>query len=163
MNAESLTLFKQTIQYHAQDIFVKPVCDFFNLDYQNQVEKIRIDLILKNCYGKNRNNSLFGDNYPRVTLTKKGFIRWIQLINPNTIAENVRDKFIEYQTMIFDYLFGSMEENETLRLEYARNKKLKSLFSKIGREIQLSDRKIREFMDGRYLQQSITFKPAIKE
>src|SRR5690606_6094309 len=144
---ESLTLFKQTIQYQSNHIWIKPVCDFFEINYENQTRKINSDHILANQSTKMSNSLMFGDNYQRILLTKKGFLRWIQLINPTTIVENLREKFMHYQSLVFDYLFGSMEENETIRFEYARNKKLKSLFSKIGREIQLSDRKIREFMD----------------
>jgi len=34
--------------------------------------------------------TLFGDNYPRLCLDKKGFIRWIHLLNPNIIDKNLR-------------------------------------------------------------------------
>ena len=72
-------------------------------------------------------------------LTKKGFIRWIQTINHNTVREDLRDKFIQYQTMIFDYLYGSAHEHATAKANYNRLQKLNRLYSKIGNEIQ--DRK----------------------
>ena len=78
METTALKMFESTVSYEGDQIFVKPLCDFFKIDYQNQVERIRNDSILANSYGKNRNKMVFGDNYPRVSLDKKGFIRWIQ-------------------------------------------------------------------------------------
>jgi len=117
METTSVQIFQNTIRYEGEYIYVKPLCDFFKIDYQNQVEKIRNDAILSNSYGKNPNKTVFGDNYPRVFLTKKGFVRWIQLINPATLPRELQEKFVEYQTDIFDYFYGTaQEENDIKRL-----------------------------------------------
>lgn len=115
METTSVQVFQNTIMYEGEYIFVKPLCDFFKIDYQNQVEKIRNDAILSNSYGKNPNKTVFGDNYPRVFLTKKGFVRWIQLINPATLPLELQGKFIEYQTDIFDYFYGTAQEENDIR------------------------------------------------
>lgn len=158
MKATDLDLFHKTVQMYDQSyIWIKPVCDFFGINYENQTRKISSDAILANQSTKKSNSLIFGDNYLRVLLTKKGFIRWIQLINANTIADNLREQFIKYQSLVFDFLYGSFEENEAIRVEYARNKKLKRLSIKIQNEIRISNQKIQSFMDGRFLQQTIDF------
>ena len=158
MKATDLDLFHQTVQMYDQSyIWIKPVCDFFGINYENQTRKISSDAILANQSTKKSNSLIFGDNYLRVLLTKKGFIRWIQLINANTIADNLREQFIKYQSLVFDFLYGSFEENEAIRVEYARNKKLKRLSIRIQNEIRISNQRIQSFMDGRFLQQTIDF------
>lgn len=158
MKATDLDLFHKTVQMYDQSyIWIKPVCDFFGINYENQTRKISSDAILANQSTKKSNSLIFGDNYLRVLLTKKGFIRWIQLINANTIADNLREQFIKYQSLVFDFLYGSFEENEAIRVEYARNKKLKRLSIKIQNEIRISNQRIQSFMDGRFLQQTIDF------
>lgn len=158
MKATDLDLFHKTVQMYDQSyIWIKPVCDFFGINYENQTRKISSDAILANQSTKKSNSLIFGDNYLRVLLTKKGFIRWIQLINANTIADNLREQFIKYQSLVFDFLYGSFEENEAIRVEYARNKKLKRLSIRIQNEIRISNQRIQSFMDGRFLQQTIDF------
>lgn len=158
MKATDLDLFHKTVQMYDQSyIWIKPVCDFFGINYENQTRKISSDTILANQSTKKSSSLIFGDNYLRVLLTKKGFIRWIQLINANTISDNLREQFIKYQSLVFDFLYGSFEENEAIRVEYARNKKLRRLSIRIQNEIRISNQRIQSFMDGRFLQQTIDF------
>ena len=107
-------IFEKTIQTDGEYIFIKPLCDFFKIDTENQVLKIKNDPILANCYGKNSNKMLFGDNYPRFCLDKKGFVRWIQIINPTIIDQNLRASFLIYQELILDYLYGAAEEQQRI-------------------------------------------------
>jgi hypothetical protein len=117
MEKNQLSVFNHTIKSEEEYIFVKPLCDFFKIDYENQVDKIRNDVILSLQSVKKPNEKLFGENRPRVCLTKKGFIRWIQLINPNTLPINQQVQFLQYQTDIFDFFYGTaQEENEIRRL-----------------------------------------------
>ena len=116
MEKTSLIMFGKTVTYHHENIWVKPVCDFFNLDVQNQYTKIKNDPVLGKLYGKNNTESaktekLYGkssndlgeiDNNGRILLSKKGFLRWIQIINPNTIDKTLRNSFILYQELIAD-------------------------------------------------------------
>lgn len=53
METTALAMFRQTVQYDGQLIWVRPVCDFFNLDVRNQHRKIKNDVILGNLVGKN--------------------------------------------------------------------------------------------------------------
>ena len=105
MNTDAITLFNQTVRFQKRNIWVQPVCDFFGIDYKHQVKKISQDSILKDETVKDSNSELFGDKYQRILLTQKGFIRWIQLINANTVVEELREKFEQFQRFIFDFLF----------------------------------------------------------
>jgi len=107
MENSELQLFRQTVVAEHNDcIFIHPVCEIFEIDSKNQYKIIKNDPILSNQGGKKTASLLFGDNYLRVFLTRKGFIRWIQLLNPNIVREDLREKLIQYQTNIFDYIYG---------------------------------------------------------
>lgn len=164
METTALTMFSQTVKYEKQFIWVKPVCDYFNLDVRNQHKKIKNDPILAKLVGKNtpdlqKNENLVGKNSTdlhdnenlwikksndlgqidkngRILLTKKGFVRWINIINSNTIEEKLREKFIQFQELIFDYLYGSAEDEETTKFYYNRLMKLERLYGRIGIEIK---------------------------
>ena len=64
-------IFEKTIKTDGDDIFIKPLCDFFGIDTENQVLKIKNDPILAICYGKNSNKTMFGDNYLKFFRKKK--------------------------------------------------------------------------------------------
>jgi len=85
--------------------FMKPVCDFFQLNYDNQVEKINKDKICQTDTGKFLFEQLFGDKRPRLTLQDRGFARWVQMTNPSIIGVELREKFEIFQANIFDYLW----------------------------------------------------------
>lgn len=107
METKELKLFKQTVVFDESDcIFIQPLCDFFKINSENQTRTIKNDVILEKESTKKSNKIIFGNNIPRVCLSKKGFIRWIQLINPNTVNPNLKDKLIVYQTFVFDYIYG---------------------------------------------------------
>lgn len=80
METTALAMFSQAVKYESDYIWLKPVCDFFQINYENQTRKIKNDLILANQSTKKSNSLLFGDNYPRILFTKPAFIKK-QLIN----------------------------------------------------------------------------------
>ena len=82
MENNNLKLFESTVVKKEDYIFIKPLCDFFGIDYDNQVKKINKDQILKNETSKKTCENLFGDKRPRLSVSNRGFIRWIQLIPP---------------------------------------------------------------------------------
>jgi hypothetical protein len=157
METTSLEIFRITIRESHGMIFIKPLCDFFKIDSENQVVNIKNDPILVNCYGKNRDKSIFGDNYPRFSLPKKGFIRWIQIINPNLVSEDLRDKFIHYQALIFDYMYDSVETEEQAGADYKRLRELKFQYAEIGREIQRIEKSFNKYLENKFTQTSIEF------
>ena len=156
MQTAILQIFEKTIKTDGYDIFIKPLCDFFGLDTENQVLKIKKDPILANCYGKSSNKTMFGDNYLRFCLDKKGFVRWIQIINPNIIVGKLRESFLLYQEMIFDYLYGAVEEQMMIGKLNAQLQAMKSEYSRIGNEIRITQRELFEVLNKRY-QYSLPF------
>jgi len=136
-----IQIYTQTIIRNDNYIFVKPICDVFQIDYDNQVKKFKKDPILKNQTSKKTDETYFGDKIPRLAVSASGFVRWIQLITPSIVQVSLREKFQYYQVFIFDYLYGTLSEKETTHQvaahNYTRLKKLKNLKSKINYEIRV--------------------------
>jgi hypothetical protein len=101
-------------------------------------------------YAKNSNKMLFGDNYPRFCLDKKGFVRWIQIINPTIIDQSLRASFLIYQELIFDYLYGAAEEQQTIARLNLQLQELRSEYSLIGSEIRITQRNLFDALNRRY-------------
>ena len=122
------------------EIFVRPLCDFFGINYKHQSERIKKDEICGSQVGKNRLESYFHDTKVHLTLSKKGFIRWIQLLNAEIVRPELRSKFKEFQSNVFEYLYvGNQDKNQQLEDILQFNKettKLKSLYGRVGNAIQ---------------------------
>ena len=157
MEQKTLEIFKQTVVEENEKIWIKPLCDFFDLNVQNQHRKLKNDPILGNLWTKKSTDFGEADKNGRILLTKKGFIRWIQTINHNTMREDLRDSFIQYQTMIFDYLYGSAEEHANARKNFTRLQKLERLYGKIGNEIKREKQALQDHLARRYTQTSLSF------
>ncbi len=140
MKNDSIKVFKKTVIMVNEYIAVKPLCDFFGISYKRAAERIRNDEILKNEWTKMSSETLFGDNRERFCVTKKGFVRWIQLINAGIIGHELRSKFIEFQSNVFDYLYeGNVIKNQQLQDILQFNKeatRLKSLYGRVGNAIK---------------------------
>jgi len=159
MENSEITMFRKTIRKKDDDtIFVKPLCDFFKLDYTNQVEKINLDHILKKQTGKKPDYNIFGDNISRAYLTKKGFVRWVEILNPNVIQKELRSKFELYQEMLFDFMYGSIEKEREMKVKVTRLHKLEKLYSKIGLEIKRIKSDVNIYLNERFVQTQIDFK-----
>ena len=164
MEASTQKMFSDTIQNKNGLIWITPVCDFFNLHVKNQYSKIKKDAILGKLVGKNRpdsaqNEKLVGksttefgeiDKNGRIFLTKKGFLRWIQIINPNTLQEELREKFIMYQKMILDFLFGSLEEHETITKVNHELQQWKQRYSEAGTMVKKKQAELILLLNTRY-------------
>jgi len=106
------------------DWFIKPICDFFGLEYDNQADKISKDKICQTDTGKFPSELVFGDKRLHSTLRNRGFSRWIQMISASNVRVELREKFEIFQANIFDFLWeGNIEK--TAQLEdirtYAEN------------------------------------------
>ncbi len=156
MEKTALQMFTATVKNDDEHIFIKPLCDFFGIDSEKQVVKIKNDPILAFCYAKKSNKTQFGDNYLHFCLDKKGFIRWIQLINPNTINKNMRNSFLSCQELIFEFLYGAAEEQELIGRLNAKLQNLKMDYSSIGHEIRITQQQLFSALNKRY-QYSLQF------
>ena len=86
MDTQILQVFDETIIREEGYIFIKPLCDFFGINPENQGDRIKSDPILAKSSLKKPMKTTNSNNYPRICLDKKGFVRWIQIINPNIVA-----------------------------------------------------------------------------
>jgi len=90
MENTDLSMFDQTVIYDKNNyIFVQNLCDFFELNYQNQQRFIEKDHILSTCRIKSSDMLLFSNNKKRTCLTKEGFLRWVEILNPIFVKESV--------------------------------------------------------------------------
>lgn len=157
MEPTAIIMFKESVQYVDRHIAVKPFCSFFGLDFQNQVGKIKKDPVLNQLYGNFRTVGADFRQREMFCLSKRGFIRWIDRINPQNVDSNLREKFIQFQILIDEYLYGNEDENEQMRIDYQRLKKLRHLYAKIGREIQRVESSVKNYLDSRFPQLSLNF------
>ncbi len=156
METTALKMFECTVKIENDQVYVKPLCDFFKITYDNQAVKIKNDPILSKSAGKKPLKSLFGDNHPRVFLDKKGFIRWIQLINPSIIREDLREAFLTYQTLIFDFFYGSAEQENTIQKLVNRSQYLDEQMRELARQKRQVRKHLNQALNERY-QYSIDF------
>lgn len=159
MEKQELIIFHDTIKTSGSEVFVKPICDYFGIEYDNQLKVINNDPILKTSVGKNQSMLLFGDKRERVTLSKRGVIRWIQLINPQIVQVSLRDKLIEYQVLIFDFLYGNIEKEEENRNLFNELQGLRSQQKELNARIkEIKDQMQYNMIEKYGIQQQIDFK-----
>jgi len=121
------------------NIFIDPFCDFFGIQTRNQLDRIKKDPICQSDMQKISCQSMFGDNKLRYCIGKRGFIRWIQIINPAILRTEFQELFVQYQVAVFDYLYNGSE---------ARNTQLEDLVNftvNINRAIDLQ-RQLKSYM-----------------
>lgn len=152
MNTTAITMFTSTVKYSGDDIFIQPFCDFFQIDYLNQKKAINNNPLLKKAVSKKTHQLIFGDNQARICLTKQGFITWILQLNPSIVQVSLREKLIQYQSLIFDFMFGSLEREARVKTTYARLNKLKRLKTKIVAEIANCESEIHNYLEGKFIQ-----------
>jgi len=108
MQQKELENFQKTVIYDENnDIFMQPLCDLFEINYQNQLRFIKSDHILSQEWIKKSAPKMYNDGQKRHCLTKTGFLRWIIILNPNIIKIELQEQFKSYQKLITDYLFSS--------------------------------------------------------
>jgi hypothetical protein len=150
MENKELEMFNKTVKIQEDVIFVQPFCDFFNIHYKNQLKIINNNKFCQTGVCKKRSMLLFGDNRERICLTKRTFIAWILQINPQIVHPNLQEKLLLYQTLIFDYMFGSLEREEKTKIQHTRLQRLKALKTKISAEISLCEKEIKSYLDSKF-------------
>jgi hypothetical protein len=158
METITLKIFTETVKEENSLIWIKPLCDFFEISVQNQHRKLKKDSILINLWIKKSTDLGEIDKNGRVLLTKKGFLRWIQTLNPSLVPYSLREKFIHYQANIFDYLFGSMEEHEMIAATNNRLQNLKGQYSQLGNQIRQTQKELQQLLNNLY-QYRLPFTP----
>ena len=150
MKNTELQMFEKTIQNDENFIFIKPLCDFFGINHERQGDRIKNDVILARSSTKKSMMMANGHTYPRICLDKKGFIRWIQIINPNIVSVELRETFINYQEMVFDYLYGAAEENNLIGKLNKEIQEMKQNYSQMGSAIRNHQVHLTDDLNKRY-------------
>jgi len=159
-----IEIFKTTIgNGNENEIFVKPICDLFGIDYDNQVDKCKNDAFLAKSTGKKPSKTLFGDNHPRIFLSKIGFVKWILSINANTIRQDLREKFALYQDNILDFLYGSAERESQMRIAVNRKNQLILQRRALDAELNNMEKIITNYIDEKFLVPELPFKNQLSE
>lgn len=150
MNTD-IEIFKQTAMADSAGVIpAKPLCDFFGLDWSNQQKTFKSDPHLAQLMVKKPSTGNDGKTYQMIHFSKKGFLRWVQIINPNVVREDLKEKFLNYQLQIFDYLFGSLEEQERLQANLRRKKELEFIIKNAKDELKNIEKSVSLFIDMRF-------------
>jgi hypothetical protein len=151
METTALKMFQDTVILDSTSVIsAKPLCDFFGLDWSNQQRMIKNDPILVQLMSKKPSVAEDGKTREMLHFTKKGFIRWVQLINPNTVHEELKDKLIQYQMLIFDYLFGSFEDQDRMQANYRRIRELENTIKSCKDELKDLKDSVDTYLESRF-------------
>lgn len=156
METTALIMFQRTVKYEDSLIWIKPLCEFFEISVQNQQRKLKNDGILGNLWIKKSTDLGKIDENGRILLSKKGFLRWIMIINMNTVSENLRPKFIQYQELISDFLYGSFEQENNIRRLYAESNSIDDQMKELARRKRMNRKALNMALYDRY-QYSLPF------
>lgn len=146
----SLISFAEDNQY----IWITPVIEFFDLSYDFHRKLVKKDLILSSNRTLKSDYLMYGDNRKRVLLTKKGFLRWIQLITVKSIRPELRTQFAQFQEMVVDYLYATADRyNQELTEEatlYAEIQHKKAEKVRLYREIRAAEAQLKALYKKKY-------------
>lgn len=162
METTSLVMFNATVKFIDDKIAIKPFCEFFGLDFQNQCDRIKRDPILNQLYGNFHTVAQDSKQRAMFCLTKRGFIRWIDRISPQNVAENLREKFIQFQILIDEFLYGSEQEQKYIAGLNNEIQMLQQQYSEIGNRIKQARKQLFAALNKRY-QYSLPFAPETKQ
>jgi hypothetical protein len=144
MDTQAVTIFQETVKYNGNYVFVKPICDFFGIDYTNQLKRINESPLTNLESDTKVDKDIFGDSRERVVLSKDGFLIWTLQLNSDIIEESIREKFILFQKYIFAYLFGSKETRKLFAENMRRLSELYVLVSDTKRNLKTYLAEIKE-------------------
>lgn len=158
MENTTLAMFEKTVHYEeSRLIWVRPVCDFFQIDVRNQHRKIKSDPVLGKLVEKSTPDLGRIDENGRILLSKKGFLRWIQIINPNIIPEELKGNFIRFQELLADYFYGSVSEESQISSLVAESGDIDSQLNVLRNRRRIVNRLLRNALTTRY-QYSLNFR-----
>jgi hypothetical protein len=156
MESQELEMFQSTIKYvDEENIAIKPTCDFFQIDYRNQLDRIKGDEILGELCGKS--SIVASDSKVRMmySLPNNGFLMWVYSIPPRIVAIDLREKFKIFKKFLHRFLFSGIEKIKEIRTAHKRKKKLYRLKGIINKEITAVNAILAKFYDNQAEQLSI--------
>jgi hypothetical protein len=97
-------IYKKTVRFIDEEhIAIKPLCDFFGIDYQHQARKFKEDKFLQQLSCKNTTVAFDGRQRSMISVQKDAFLLWVCGISHNIVDPNLREKFIEFKLHIHEY------------------------------------------------------------
>lgn len=149
LSEDNLELSK-LITFETDLIWVEPVCNFFEISYRNATRSIQNDHFLASHCTKKSSDLLFSDKRSRFLLTKQGFIRWIQIVNPNTVRPDLREKFVKFQVLVFDYLYGAAEQQAEEAKLYAEIQEKTALRKALATDVRKAQQRLNRILCVKY-------------
>jgi hypothetical protein len=151
-----IQVFEQTAQADGNGLIpVKPLCDFFGLDWRSQQRSINNNELLNSKIIKNEATGVDGKNYNMLCFDKRSFIIWVTSINSNSVNSNFKQIFLDYQNDIFDFIFGEYNRIEQMRIDYKRREELNQIILDAKKELNQIDSRTRRFIKDTYGQLSL--------
>lgn len=151
-------MFQQSVKYvDADHIAIKPVCDFFDINYRNQLDRIKKHEMLNQLCGKNHMVAFDNRLRSMYSFPKHGFLMWIYGINPKIVASHLRENFITFQMLVHEFVFGAVQNIEIARVNHQRLKKAKSLYGKIGNLIKQLEGEQSLYLESHFNQLKLSF------
>lgn len=117
-------------------IAVTPICKMFEMNVQSVHRTMKKDHILSDLWTKESTNLGYIEKNGTVWLSKRGFVRWIQNINPKYIKDQFRESFKNYQRLIFDYLYGKEEDYAKVKTNAQNIERYEQFISKAKARIK---------------------------
>ena len=106
MNQEQLVIFQKVIQKtENEQIAVRPICEYFEINYDNQLKHIKKDVILSQLYTQSRQLGSDGRSWDMISLPKDGVARWLNTINASLVTELHRNNFIDFLMALHEFLY----------------------------------------------------------
>lgn len=146
MTKNEIQLFQETIIEHEDHVFIKPICDFFEINYENQQRILKKHPVLSNFTDLKVDDVHFLDKKKRTSLPKQQFLVWILGLPYQICREDLREKFAFYQSNIFDYLFGAVKMNDQIRKDLLRKKIIETQMKAYKKELSEINSRYQKFL-----------------
>jgi hypothetical protein len=126
-------------------IWIKPFCEYFGINIRHQYRKIKSDFILKSIL----EDCDFGiiDANGRILLSRKGFIRWINILNINCIDDSLHDDFLFVMNIPDLYVYNHIHINELFIDTFKKLQATKKNYSGNGNEIKRLEKLLSQQID----------------
>lgn len=77
------------------------------------------------------------------------------MINPNTVTPELKEKFIKFQILVFDHVYGAAEQQLEEANLYAEINTKRSERLRLAREIRQAEAKLNRIFAAKYGQQQL--------
>lgn len=112
---------------------------------------------MKNLYTTKADTHVFGDNRPRAALTKIGFVRWVQMINPEIVDPSLKEKLTHYPLNVIEWIMGKVDVDAALRKAYKRSAEITDQIKELQSEKKRCDAFVKSYLVSKTYQTLLDF------